>query len=89
MANLPETVGDAIRSAVEWMDVGDEAINTVYAIHGQVRPDVDAGRNVQEDLLRLADWFDANPIMAQAAWPVFEGLHAERERSDHEVSAAP
>ena len=54
----PHSTAERLRAAVEFLDLGDKAFETVANLNGIEH---EAGTGVQADLSLLADWFDAHP----------------------------
>lgn len=72
----PDTVQDALRSLADWLDEADRLIDRLAASRGIERHN--SGDEVQQDMRRLALWFDDHPeasaSAADAMW--FDGAAA-------------
>lgn len=68
----PATVAEALSWVSKYLDLSDNLIEKVGVYLG-VDSLPERSDEVQRDLLRLADWFRAHPVMAGKAWEFATG----------------
>lgn len=82
--DYPTTTAEVLRKAAEYLDVVEPLLVKLAEAQGE---EYEASREVQEDLLALAEWFDGHLYQEVRAWRALK--HAPRYQHLHNPIGPP